>query len=65
MKDPQLSPCYVLGTPQPLYAFGVCGSCGTKTPITGRPGSKVKGWKCRTCGVNNTPNNEFRFASAN
>lgn len=51
----------VAGVPQLGSAVAQCGECGTRTPLTGKPGTKIDGWLC-SCGFQHTGAN-FVFVS--
>lgn len=47
----------------PLLASATarCGGCGTGVPLSGRPGTRVTGFTCRTCGSRNKANGDLGF----
>lgn len=55
-----------LGVPQLLTATARCGRCGTSTVISGRPGTMIYTFTCRSCTTQNVCNdNGFTFESRN
>lgn len=62
-------PASPVTSPAPYLAsaMGRCGSCGTGHPMTGRPGTSVERFECRSCKTINTANGAlgFRFEGWN
>lgn len=55
------------GLPILMSATSRCGSCGTSDQHSGKPGSKLVSFRCRSCRTNNLTNNgvPFEFACWN
>lgn len=47
------------------WGYGTCGRCGAKSKFAGRPGTRLKKFKCDACGANNRLDFTFEYWSLN